>query len=59
MSLTVSDRKFISDTIDLKLDLKLEEQEERFETLITEFKDDFYTKIDPILKERKHNFTGA
>jgi predicted transcriptional regulator len=33
------------------IDNKLDEMEERFEAKLTEFRDDFYTKIDPILKE--------
>lgn len=51
MSLTIDDKKFITDTIGFKLDLKLGEQEQKFEALVTKFKDEFYTKIDPILKE--------
>ena len=51
MALTKGDKRFISETIDQRLDLKLGEQEEKFEAKITEFKDEFYTKIDPILKE--------
>jgi len=36
-----------------KFDLNraLENQEDKFEVKITEFKDEFYTRIDPILKE--------
>lgn len=55
MALTQSDKEFIEQTIDQKLDkkltLRLDEQEQKFETKLTEFRDDFYTKIDPILKE--------
>jgi len=29
----------------------LDNQEQKFEAKITEFKDEFFTKIDPILKE--------
>lgn len=47
MSLTRDDKKFILSAIDQKL----EEQEQQFESKIVEVKDDFYTKIDPILKE--------
>jgi hypothetical protein len=55
MTLTKSDKKFIENTVDQKLDekltSKLDEQEQKFEAKLTEFRDDFYTKIDPILKE--------
>jgi len=45
------------DLIDLEkrsnnnLDQKLDDQEQKFEKTVTNFKDKFYTKIDPILKE--------
>ena len=29
----------------------MDDQEQKFEAKITEFKDEFFTKIDPILKE--------
>jgi hypothetical protein len=44
MALTRDDKKFIEDTIDQKLDEKLDSK-------LTALKDDFYTRIDPILKE--------
>ena len=43
MALTKNDKVFIEGLLD--------KQEEKFEAKITEFKDEFYTKIDPILKE--------
>lgn len=36
---------------DNKLDQKLDNQEQKFEKTVTNLKDKFYTKIDPILKE--------
>lgn len=55
MALTKGDKKFIETTIDQKFDIKFDQKldalEDRFEAKITEFKDEFYTKIDPILKE--------
>ena len=44
MALTNSDKKYIENTIDQKLDKKLDEK-------LTALKNDFYTKIDPILVE--------
>jgi hypothetical protein len=43
MTLTNTDKTWIEDLLD--------KQELKFENKITEFKDEFYTKIDPILKE--------
>lgn len=51
MALSKGDKKFIEDVVDKKLDQKLDKQELKFEAKLTEFRDDFYTKIDPILKE--------
>ena len=33
------------------LDVKLDEQEQQFEGKLTEFKSEFFDKIDPVLKE--------
>lgn len=43
MTLTRSDKFFLENLF--------EKQEEKFESKIAKFKDDFYTKVDPILKE--------
>jgi len=43
--------KRLETIIDGKLSEKLDEQEVRFEKKLTEFKSEFFTKIDPILKE--------
>lgn len=43
MALTKTDKNWIEDIMD--------KQEQKFEAKVAEFKDDFYTKIDPILKE--------
>ena len=43
MTLTKSDIKLIEDLLD--------EREERYVEKLTEFKSDFFEKIDPILKE--------
>lgn len=43
MALTKSDKIFIENALD--------KQELKFEDKITKFKDEFYSKIDPILKE--------
>ncbi len=43
MTLTKNDKVFIENALD--------KQELKFEAKITKFKDEFYTKIDPILKE--------
>ena len=55
MTLTKSDKIFIENQLD--------KQEERFEAKITEFKDEFHTRIDPILKEvvasRENRTIGA
>lgn len=51
MALTKNDKNYIEKVLDQKLDQKLDEQEQKFEAKLTEFRDDFYTKIDPILKE--------
>ncbi len=39
------------DRLENKFDQKLDDNVQKFETLVTGFKNDFYTKIDPILKE--------
>jgi hypothetical protein len=55
MTLTNGDKEFIANLLD--------NQELKFEAKITEFKDEFYTKIDPILKEvvasREDRLMGA
>lgn len=43
MALSKGDKAFIGGLLD--------KQEVKFEAVVTKFKDDFYTKIDPILKE--------
>ncbi len=53
MELTKSDYKQFEQLLDRKLDEKLDEQEEKFESKLTEFKSDFFEKIDPILQEVK------
>lgn len=49
--------------LESRLDLKLVDQEEKFEKYVTNLKDKFYTKIDPILKEvvasREDRLTGS
>ncbi|HET7098768.1 MAG TPA: hypothetical protein VFI61_00880 [Patescibacteria group bacterium] len=51
MALTKDDKEFIGEVIDQKLDQKLDLLEQNFENKLTQFRDDFYIKIDPILKE--------
>ncbi len=51
MVLTKSDFKQFEQLLDRKLDEKLDEQEEKFEKKLTEFKSEFFEKVDPILKE--------
>ena len=55
MVLTKKDLDERLDAFELKLDQiiseKLDEQEEKFEEKLIEFKSEFFTKIDPILKE--------
>jgi len=53
MELTKSDYKQFEQLLDRKLDEKLDEQEEKFESKLTEFKSEFFEKIDPILQEVK------
>lgn len=43
MILTNDDKVFIENLLD--------KQEQKFEATVTKFKDEFYTKIDPVLKE--------
>jgi len=50
-TLTQADAVFLKDIFATKSDLV--DQEEKLEAKITEFKNEFYTKIDPILKEVK------
>lgn len=52
-TLTQADVDFLKNTFATKSDLdnSLDKQEQKFEAKITEFKDEFYIKIDPILKE--------
>lgn len=51
MSLTKSDKEWVKDVLDITLESVLDKQEQKFEAKIAEIKDDFYTKIDPVLKE--------
>lgn len=51
MALTKSDKVWVKTTIKDVLEVALDNQEQKFEAKVDEFKDDFYTKIDPILKE--------
>ena len=59
MTLAKSDKIYIDNLLDKKLD----DQILKFEKIITRFKDNFYTKIDPILKEvvasREDRLLGA
>ncbi|KKR63102.1 hypothetical protein A2210_02775 [Candidatus Woesebacteria bacterium RIFOXYA1_FULL_40_18] len=47
MALTKTDKIWVKNVLEDALD----NQEQKFEAKITEFKDEFFTKIDPILKE--------
>ena len=47
MTLTISDKTWIKNVLEDALD----DQEQKFEAKLTEFKSDFFNKIDPILKE--------
>ena len=47
MALNNDDKKWITNILQDTLD----EQEQKFESKIVDIKSDFYTKIDPILKE--------
>ena len=47
MALTKTDKIWVKNVLEDALD----DQEQKFEAKITEFKDEFFTKIDPILKE--------
>ncbi len=62
MALTASDRKWVKDVLEsalvsqeqkfeAKIDSALDNQEQKFEAKIVEIKNDFYEKIDPVLKE--------
>lgn len=58
MTLTKGDKKFITglltenlDSQEQKFETKLDNVKQMFEETVTKFKDEFYTKIDPILKE--------
>jgi hypothetical protein len=55
MTLTKTDlnniRTIVKEEVDESLEEKLDEQELKFEKKLTEFKSDFFEKIDPILKE--------
>ena len=54
MSLTKSDKIFIESLLNaqgVKFEDKLDDLEQKFEDKLFKFRDDFYTKIDPILKE--------
>ncbi len=58
MALTKGDKNYISSLLEQKLTEKLDDQEQKFEAKLTEFRDDFYTKIDPekIHPKDKHSF---
>ncbi|OGM76548.1 hypothetical protein A2210_02740 [Candidatus Woesebacteria bacterium RIFOXYA1_FULL_40_18] len=51
MALTKSDKVWVKDLLNNTLENALDRQEQKFEAKIVEVKDDFYNKIDPILKE--------
>ena len=51
MSLTKSDKVWIKALLKNSLEDALDSQEQKFEAKIVEVKNDFYDKIDPILKE--------
>jgi hypothetical protein len=51
MSLTKSDKIWVENLFDRKTGSKMEELEEKFESMLIEFKSEFFDKIDPILKE--------
>lgn len=51
MALTKSDKIWVKDLLDNTLESALDKQEQKFEAKLVEVKDDFYNKIDPILKE--------
>ena len=51
MALTKGDLRQIGQLLDRKMDDKLNNQEDRFERRLEEFRSDFFEKIDPVLKE--------
>lgn len=52
MPLTSRDLKQISDVVERKLEEKLEEKlDEKLEEKFSQFRDELYTKIDPVLEE--------
>lgn len=55
MALTKSDLNKVDDLLDKKLEIKLtdklDKQEQKLENKLTEFKSEFFEKVDPILKE--------
>jgi hypothetical protein len=51
MALTKSDLVKIDGLLENKLNDKLDGQEQKFEAKLTQFKSEFFEKIDPILKE--------
>ncbi len=58
MALTKGDKAFIETALDkalirqeFKFENKLDDVKQEFETTVSKFKDEFYTRIDPILKE--------
>lgn len=60
MPLTKSDKQDIEGILtkglvrqEFKFENKLDDIEQKFEVRLTKFRDSFYTKIDPILKEVK------
>jgi len=62
MPLTKSDKQDIEGILtkglvrqEFKFENKLDDIEQKFEAKLTKFRDGFYTKIDPILKEVKTN----
>ena len=55
MTLTKTDfreiRDIVKEEVDTSLDEKLDTQELKFEQKLSEFKSDFFEKVDPVLKE--------
>ncbi|AKM83458.1 hypothetical protein A2422_01125 [Candidatus Woesebacteria bacterium RIFOXYC1_FULL_31_51] len=51
MSLTNKDINIIDNLLDRRLDKRFLEQEDKFDKKLTEFKSEFFDRIDPILKE--------
>ncbi|OGM19586.1 hypothetical protein A2686_00460 [Candidatus Woesebacteria bacterium RIFCSPHIGHO2_01_FULL_38_10] len=51
MALTKNDLIQISNLLNSQLDIRFEDQKQEIENLLTPFRSDMFTKIDPILKE--------